>query len=207
MKKKEFVRLEQQLLPEMPGFAISGPLMFIQPVGQILRGICFESSGFSAPVFYVSMFVLPLCIPREYLSLNFGDRIKRPAGRQWRSDSPDLLVELSAAIRQEALPTLRRVQSLSDFLKDTKLQGSHDNPNNREAVAYALIRTGDFAEADRILRHLLYTLDVNVAWERVIAERANGMRAKLAADPSAAQRQLEVWEAQSIQNLGLTEFA
>jgi hypothetical protein len=48
---REFVSLEKSLLPELPGFAIKGPLMFIPPAERLLRGISFEGSSFDKTSF------------------------------------------------------------------------------------------------------------------------------------------------------------
>jgi hypothetical protein len=44
---KEFVAIEKRLLPDFPGFAVKGTLMFIQPLGNTLRGFHWEPSAFS----------------------------------------------------------------------------------------------------------------------------------------------------------------
>ena len=46
MKVKEFVKLENRLLPDLPGFAIKRSLMFMVPVGILLRTFADHPSGF-----------------------------------------------------------------------------------------------------------------------------------------------------------------
>ena len=89
MTTKEFVSLEKRLLPELPGFAIKGPLMLIRPVECMLRGISFEGSSFDKTSFYVTMFVMPLCVPTNHLYLNFGSRVRRAeGGDRWSIGMP-----------------------------------------------------------------------------------------------------------------------
>ena len=76
MTKKEFLTLQESLLPELPGFIARGDIMYVAPATSLLRGINFDSSGFSKEKFYVSSFVMPLCVPSQYLALTFGDRLR-----------------------------------------------------------------------------------------------------------------------------------
>jgi len=201
MTKKEFEKIGKALLPELPGFAVKGNLLFMLPVRQVLRGICFEPSGFDRRAFYVNVFVLPLCVPTQYLYFNFGRRV----GTGWSSDAPDVYSELSLALRREALPFLSRVEDLDDFIQLAK-SFSRANPRTREAIAYALARVGEVDKAIAELDTLLAMLDVKVPWQLEMAERANALKSLLLHDFASAQKQLQEWEAESIRNLGLEKF-
>ena len=99
MTTKEFVSLEKSLLPEFPGFAIKGPLMFIPPAERLLRGISFEGSSFDKTSFSVSMFVMPLCVPTKHLYLNFGNRVRhKGGGDRWNMEMPNLVTELGSRV-------------------------------------------------------------------------------------------------------------
>ena len=84
MTTKEFIALEKSLLPDLPDFAVKGPLMFIPPAERLLRGISFEGSSFDKTSFYVTVFVMPLCIPTKHLYFNLviasGTKRARIAG-------------------------------------------------------------------------------------------------------------------------------
>ena len=203
MKNKDFAALAQLLLPELPGFAVKGPLMFIPPVGQTLRGLCFESHSHEEELFYVWVFFLPLFIPRKHVSFEFG---KRVGGDRWNADAPDIVRDLGVALKREALPFLARIESPLDVAEVAKLQQVPQNPHVQQAIAYALARGGDVDEAVVALDELLRMVDVGVLWQKEIAERASTFRSQLLDNVASAQKQLEAWEVESARNLGLEKF-
>lgn len=75
MKKKEFERMFKQWLPELPGFAVKGHLLYKEPIGHILRGFCGEGSGFSKTDFTIHVFAQPLYEPEDFLWFSYGKRI------------------------------------------------------------------------------------------------------------------------------------
>jgi hypothetical protein len=97
---REFVAIEKRLLPNFPGFAIKGALMFIQPLGDTLRGFHWEPSGFSKKEFYVNAFFLPLYVPTKHLHFTFGHRIG--STKRWSADRSDLETALSSEMQKEA---------------------------------------------------------------------------------------------------------
>jgi hypothetical protein len=103
------------------------------------------------------------------------------------------------------VPFLSRVESLLDFVNVAKSY-SAANPHTRKAIAFALGRAGHTIEAVNVLDQLLGQLDLNVAWQREIANIANALKSQLVNDPAAAQRQLDAWEAETATNLGLESF-
>jgi hypothetical protein len=202
MTTKEFVALEKNLLPHLPGFSIRAPLMFLPPVRETLRGINFEGSSFDKTSFYVTVFVLPLCVPTEHLYFNFGNRVRHGGGaNRWNIDRPHLVEELGAALERQAREFLRPIESLYDFVKAAE-SFSWSNPHTRQAIAYSLIRVGEFQEGRSVLVQLRQQLDLHSGWQREIAERAETLEQKLATNPAEARGQLEEWEAQNAKTLG-----
>src|ERR1022692_1005569 len=109
MTTKQLVALETSLLPELPGFAIKGWLMLLHPLGSLLRGICFERSGFDKHAFYPNVFVMPLCVPTPHVTLNFGFRLRDQRGMDgWDIETPGVAGELLASIKAEAVPLQSR---------------------------------------------------------------------------------------------------
>jgi hypothetical protein len=203
MTTREFVGLEKQLVRELPGFAIKGRLMFASPVQQVLKGINFEPSAFSKKMFTVTVFVTPFCVPHRHLSLNFGKRLRhKESGARWDGDMLNLPSELAAVLKSQAVPFLSRANSLRDFVELAK-SFSFENPHTLEAIAYVLARVGDFQQAASVLDQLLEQLDVKVPWQEEMANRAVALRAKVSSNPTEAKHQLETWEAETRQNLGL----
>jgi len=203
MKNKDFAELAKRLLPDLPGFAVKAPLMFILPVGHTLRGLCFESHSYEAKLFYVWVFFLPLCVPRKHVSFELGKRI---GGDRWNADGPDIIRELGVALKREALPFLSPIESPRDVAQAAKSLRLPQNPHVQQAIAYALARAGDVNKAVAALDELTRSLDVKVPWQLEMAERANALKPQLLSDAPSAQKQLEAWEAESVRNLGLEKF-
>jgi hypothetical protein len=192
MKKKEIHGLEKRLLGYLPGFSLKGSLMILSPVRPVLRGIAFDSSGFDKTSFTVNAFLLPLCIPTSHLYFNFGNRIRRSGGGdRWDLTKSDLVAELGMALKLQAAPFLSRVTSLLDFVVT--------------AIAYSLARSGLIAEAVDELDLLLDQLDETVPWQLALADEAGQLKVQLIAHPTEALRQLETWQRNTEQRLGLNE--
>lgn len=203
MRNKDFAVLAQRLLPDLPGFAIKAPLMFISPVGYTLRGLYFESHSYETNLFYVWMFFLPLFIPRKHVSFEFGKRI---GGDHWNADAPDLIPQLGDALKREALPFLSPIKSPRDVAQAAMALRLPQNPHIQQAIAYAFARAGEVSTALRALHELIRLLDGKVPWQREMAERAETLIGKLAVNPADAQQQLETWEAETAKNLSLDSF-
>lgn len=204
MTKKDFEKLGKRLLPELPNFAVKGQLLFIQPIGHTLRAVCFDGSSFDPDLFFVHVFLQPLFIPAKHIGLNLGWRIGGGSYR-WNVNVSNLQTQLSAALRREALPFLIRIESAQDVVAAIESLGKSADPYAQQAIAYAWARAGDIIRAIKELERLVRMLDVKVPWQHEIAERAETLKTKLA-DPTQAQRQFEVWENESAENLGLEKF-
>lgn len=183
-----------------PNWSVRGHYIYASPTLHVLGGLCFDSSGFDATTFYVWVFVLPLCVPRNIVSLNFGKRLRSPKGNAWDKHDPDLIPQLQIAITQEALPFLAEVQSLSALADVVAAKYSTKNPHTREALAYALAYSGQLEAAHRQLEQLLQMMDTKIPWQREIAERATLLKSKLA-NLQDVQQQLKMWEMESRSNL------
>lgn len=105
-------------MPCLPNWSIKGPFIYASPTQHILRGLCFEGSGFDSVTFYMTVFFLPLCVPTKIVSLTFGKRLRRAKGESWDKNDPELISALRMAVTREALPFLSEVESLPspDFI-------------------------------------------------------------------------------------------
>lgn len=203
MKNKDFTELAKRLLPDLPGFAVKAPLMFIPPVQHTLRGLCFESHSYERNLFYLWVFFQPLFIPTKNIILTFGKRI---GNDRWNRDSPDLVHELGDALKHELQSFLSPIESPLDVAQAAKSLQLHQNPNVQQVIAYALARAGEVDKAVAELDVLLAMLDQKVPWQMEMSERANALASLLLSDPPIAQKQFDAWEAESIRNLGLEKF-
>jgi hypothetical protein len=221
MTRKEFEAIGKRLLPDLPGFAVKGGLLFVRPVGHTLRGILFSRS-IDKRTFYVHIFIQPLFFPAEHIILNIGWRLRvRPKGPEsWDADAPSLIAELSDGLRREALPFLKRIQTDRDVAEAASsvnlITGPIAHPAiaygsvhafNQEVIAYALARSGDLDQARDALDRLLgFPSNMEIPWHREADRRARAMKSQLGTDPAAALRQLDAWEAETTRNIGLEPF-
>src|SRR5215469_9526241 len=143
--------------------------MYLPPADTLLRGIHFDSSGFSKTSFYLSVFVMPLCVPTTCLVLSHGKRL-RINGKfdGWDSNRPKLQQELLAAILDEGLPFLETIQTLADFIEYLKVSGSE--LRILEALGYALARTERTKEALKVFDQIA-KVHPNYQWETDLQNR------------------------------------
>jgi hypothetical protein len=206
MTAKEFAPLERELMSKLPGFTMKRALMFSSPIGDVLQGINFEGSGFDKTSFTVTAFLLPLCVPTNNLYFNFGIRIRRKEkGDRWNIEMPYLIEELGDAFSRQVTPFFSRSNSLSGFVKVAE-GFPIGNPHTPKAIAFALARAGHNEKAINILDQLIAQLDFKVNWQKEIDAIARTLKSLLETNPSAAQRQLTVWETETAKNLGLDEY-
>ena len=205
MKQREFASLLQHPLIQLEGFVLRKNLLLKPLVGSLLRGFCLESSGFDRRAFYVTCFVMPMCVPTTYIDFTFGDRVRKAAGGdRWKADDTDLAAELGAALRQAA-NVLSSINSLSDFI--AYAESSHvRTERNLEGVGYALARAGQITRAIAVFDELLGKIDMRVDWQSELAGRINDLRRMLTDSPEKAHRHLVSSERETIRNLGLDEF-
>jgi hypothetical protein len=203
--RKQLSAITKRLSAYYPELRSKGPLLFVQPVGQVLRGIDLHRSG--DPVgFYVTVFFQPLCVPATSIYLNLGWRLGGGVHR-WRAESPSLISDLRKRLEDEALPFLEVIRSPRDAAIAGKALNQSLDGATQQAIAYSFARAGDVPEA-------IQALDDFVAlgqhddrdWVRAEGEEALALRATLLSDPSRAQSQLAMWEDRTAEALGLTAF-
>jgi hypothetical protein len=110
----------QPLLQRNPDLRLVGRLVVIMPVQHILRGIHIGRS-LDPQLFVPTWAVIFLFEPRQTFSYNWGERIfrPRPGPGYWDVADPDTSRVLCEAIEQEALPLLRPVKTIEDFVDFT----------------------------------------------------------------------------------------
>jgi hypothetical protein len=205
MKKKQFESICRKIIPDLPGFACKGWLLYAHPTSHILRGFCCDGSGFDPSRFVVWVFALPLYVPRKHVSFNFGNRLNNEKGceKWWDIQEPDLANKLLNCIQQQGLPFLDGVRQPSQIVTLAEQRPGKAFPPSLEAVAYSLVMADDYAGAQSAFDRLVKAIDLNYAWQAEILERANQFRQKLNSDPQGAKQLLAEWEQESVKNLGL----
>jgi hypothetical protein len=105
-------RLVQPLLQRNPDLALVGRLVFIKPVHHILRGILIGRS-FAAKYFVPNWSAIFLFQPNAHFQLFLGTRMLD----DWDFGVPGVSESLADAIEQEALPELRSIVTIDDFVR------------------------------------------------------------------------------------------
>lgn len=100
------------LLQRNPDLVLVGRRVLIKPIQHILRGISFGRS-IAPNLFIPAWAVIFLFEPSDSLSLNWGERIYKVA---WDVANPDLPVKMCEAIEEQALPLLRPIKTINDFV-------------------------------------------------------------------------------------------
>lgn len=205
MKKKQFEALCKKLLPDLPGFACKGWLLYAHPVSHILRGFCCDDSGFDPTSFAVSVFVLPLYVPTQHVYFNYGHRLRdeRGCANWWNIQEPDSASKLLSSIQREGLPFLDGVRQPSQMVALVERLPGNTNPHSLEAIAYSLAMANEYVAAQSALDRLVKALDVKIGWQAEMMERAKQLGEKLNIDPQGVKQLLTEWEQATVKNLGL----
>ena len=176
------------------------------PIGHTLRGVFLERS--SAPTsFYVWVFFQPLCVPSDHTYFNLGWRLG--GGTQtWNVDDSSGLDDLRESIVREAIPFLEPIKTPRDTALAGKLLDPRHDGATQRAVAYAFARAGDTPQAIReIDRFLAIGVGDERDWVLKESAEASSLKKLLLTDPAAAQRQLQEWEAKTLDGSWLTASA
>ena len=95
---------------------LKGPWLYLKPVRHLLRAVLIDRTG-EAARFRPRWAVMSLCVPQRVFPLNWGAMISRPGtNKLWFWDDPSLQADLLAAIEEQALPRLRMLKTLGDFV-------------------------------------------------------------------------------------------
>lgn len=208
MKRLEFEKFASKLLiPELPGFAVKGHLIFRLPVGSLLRGFIFDSSGFSRETFNPDVFVQPLYVPNDYITMTLGRRLL--GVWKFRADDETLATKLLASMRKEGFPLLDELGSPEKIASNAERLKSPENHYVRQAAAYSLALIGEDRQAIKRLDELLVMLREMGAgiqkWALKVHNEVANFRETLVSRPSEARKQLADWTEQTRQKLGLPE--
>ena len=207
MKKKELEKIGKELSRRLPGFTAKGDLVVMCPINTVLRGICFDGSGFDKRGFYVQVFFLPLCTPTHELYFSMGQRLRtlgHNPGQMWSIDMPGLADELEEAVRKDALPFLAKAESLESMI-DVLKTSAKTNFYGLRAMAYSLARLGRFTEAVEELSRAVAMLGTR-NWEVDLAVEASQLKKDILENPELALARLERWESETRTALKLDRF-
>jgi hypothetical protein len=206
MNTKETTAILKRFLPDLPGFAVKERLLFIQPLGHVLRGAFFDRSssrwGLSARIF-----VQPLCSRSDRLWFEVGWMLTGGLAT-FKTDAPDYMSNVLAGLKREALPYWTKSETPQGAAEAVTALGLTGVLFYWAVIGYLWARAGDVQRALPALERTLDFLgDTPIwVWERDMKQRTELLHDLLVADAAGAQRQLDIWEKQTIQNLGLEQF-
>ncbi len=208
MTTKQAQKIAKALLPDLPGFISEKKMILMSPADDFLRTLYFENTS-DANYFHLHVFFLPLYVPTDYIYFNYGNRIGNALN--WRLDNPNLLADLNAVIRSEAIPFLNNVLTREGVLRYLKASVEFDrqrvNPHTLEAFAYTLVRNGDYAAGLEVLAEFKQRFEQSdTPWIAELLQRTQLIEGKLLQNPETALAQLEAWKAETVNKLGLEKY-
>jgi hypothetical protein len=200
----------QPLLRRNPDLALVGRLIVVKPVHHILRGIYVDRS-LDPKLFVPTWSIIFIAEPRDQIGFHWGSRVFRP-GSVWDISEPELPMEMCEAIEREALPSMRSIKTIDDFVTFTSEERFPDTyldlyPASRIFVDVArgdleaASKICDYMRSDRAKRR--YLPDMQHKYDWVTKELCPLIAAN---DRPGLARLLHDYEAQSVKNLKLEKF-
>ena len=208
MTNKQIANLGQQVLLDLPGFIVDRDLVLKLPVGDFLQALCFERCS-DPSSFHLHVFFMPLFVPDEHINLSYGKRIGNPL--DWNLKNPNLFVEIRSVIRSQAIPFLNNISTLTGVLNYFRADIEKDllrvNPHTVEALAYTLIKSGDYVAARSELTELRQRFgNSKTSWVLELVARARMAEEKLSQNPKESFGQLAAWRTETVSKLGLEKY-
>ena len=212
MRDRDCHKIAKEILPQLPEFASNGKrLIFIAPVGNVLRGFAFEGQAYSREEFYFVCFYMPVVSPSDHLNLSYGYRLKSGDGFSWRASRDDAPRSLLKAINNGPLTWLRDIRSEQDAIdaifEQSRLGKNESDPNFQQDIVCLQIISGQFEKANALISKIIDEEEGSDSkWILRIVERMKGLRFKLREDPQSAVRQVGDWRDYTLRSLGLEKW-
>lgn len=202
----------RHLRDRLPGTAVRRSVVYLRPVGDLLRGCHFESSGFSSDRFVVHAFVQPLYVPFPAIDLTYGRRLGR-RGERWfhLAEEPEerAMADVLRLIQEQALPLIKQFRTPAQFARfGAELVSATRSTGFVEAVAYSYALAGDPGQARAHLARVLAALTSRkdlLPHERETLRRNQQMEVRLRDDPEEAVADLRRWRAETLRAAGIKD--
>jgi len=201
VKEREFEKLiEAHILPDVGEMRVRRSLLYADTPDGLLRGISFDTSGFSRDLFYLQAFVQALFVPVDTLVYQVGRRLRglfqfKPDG----TDRPEVMATAAAAIIAEGLPFLDQMTTAAEFAAHAyEVAGTNTDPYIVEMVGYSWIIGGHMGRGKGEVHRLLDEV-LSPSWPpgRLIADRARAVETALGESEERARDLLLRWEAET----------
>lgn len=114
---REVRKLVAPLLARNPDLGLVGRLIVVKPVRHVLCGVDIDATS-SANQYQPRWIMTPLLYKMDSLIYGVGERLFRSGKSElWRLDDQEASDDLTFVIERDALPRLRSVKTLEDFLE------------------------------------------------------------------------------------------
>lgn len=200
----------QPLLQRNHDLALVGRLVVLKPVHHILRGVYIDRSSIPDE-FMPTWAVVFLFKPEASFSFNWGGRLYNPSPGFWDVKNPATPEEMCAAIERVALPILRPIQTIDDFVAFTSKERFPHGCLERDKLRkiYVDVARGDFESAREFCPEAVDgATTAKIEWIRETLERiAKTICPLLAANDRAGLTQLlRDCESSSVTSLKLEKY-
>jgi hypothetical protein len=200
----------QPLLQRNPDLALVGRMIVVMPVHHLLRGIYVDRS--SDPDDFVPTRTLSTMFqPEKTIGFSWGGRVYAPDGK-WDINDASLMAMMCEAIEKEALPLLRPIKTIDDFVEFTSRERfPHEYLDLYDLTKiFVDVARGDLAAAESICNYLAtdgakkrYLTPRPERYVRATTELCPLVAAK---DRVGLARLLHSYEAESAKNLKLDKL-
>ena len=197
----------QPLLQRNPDLALVGRLVVLKPVQHFIRGIYIDRS--LDPLLFVPTWsILSLFETRLDIGFLWGGRVYGV----WDITEPDVNARMCEAIEQEALPSMRSIKTIDDFVKFTSKERFPDTHLDLYPASkiFVDVARGDLEAASAICAYMAtdrakrwYLPNMQDKYDLVTKELCPLIAAD---DRRGLARLLHGYEAQSVKNLKLEKF-
>lgn len=201
----------QPLLQRNPDLALVGRAVVIKPIRHILRGIYIDRS-LGRHSFTPRWAVVFLFEPGAHLSFNWGGQLYSKSLGPWDITNPDAPTALCQEVEQIALPLLRPVETIDDFVAFTSKERFRDTYLDfyEERKIFVDVARGDLDAARAICAYFAtdrakrrYASGMEEEYDRI----ANTLCPLITANNRfGLVRLLRDWEAHSVKRLKLDKL-
>ncbi len=210
-----------QVVPHLPGFTWvpcwfgagpPQPLLYLEPIGEILRGVRFFLEAPSKNAFLTYYVVEPLFTPEPVHDSYPIGFLQEPSCKKLfgeprfkldRETQEGTALALVGYITTEGRELLASFAAPSDYAENAHVGGPiNEYPDVAEAVAYARFLTGDYEGSRESLKALLAMKNMQMPSQ--VRDRIREMIVMIAEDPSEVRGRLSTWRTRRLAESGLT---
>ncbi len=187
---------------------LNGHLLIISIDNEFLKGVYFNSSGFSKTQFEVIAFIQPLFVPSSTIFFTFGTTLKSLSGDQWWKYAPENL-------KQQGLDLANRINEIDERffkkIKDSKDFYNHYKSTKRTTLSHfeSTTYSACFArlpesrkELDEFIRFIEKSQNLNIGWVRDIYEKTILLKS-LIENLDETQSLFNLWKSETLQRISL----